>query len=258
MLKFCTSEHKKSFILVKAGFLFALILIVLSCEKLLFTNEGKAVVKTETYIYFSKLTFHDIFEIELKTDSVFSVRLTSNEKFIVNISIVYDSGEIVFHDHNFAKSMPDYPRAKLLISMPSLDDKIFSRAPIKLTNTDTLKLEKLTLVLLGKTGEFDLTMDVKRFSMNNGSDNFDNYIFKGKADYAYIWPRGSSHVDASGLVCRDCNVYNNSIGDCYVNVTHKLEARLNTIGNIIYSGNPEEIVVTEESGSGRLLSTGKK
>jgi hypothetical protein len=233
--------------------LFGFILLLTSCEKILFTNEGHAVEKTISYAYFSKLSFYDIFEIELKTDSLYSVRLISTEKFIDNISIREDSGELSFHDENFARWMPEYPRPKLLVSMPRLDDKIYSLSPIKLTTSDTLKLEKLSLVFLGKTGEFNLIIDVNRFQLVNGSDNFDYYTFTGKAKSAYIWPRGSSQVDASGLICKDCIVYNNSMGDCYVNVTHKLEARMNALGNVFYSGQPEEIVITEESGSGKLL-----
>ena len=228
-----------------------------SCEKILFTHEGNTTEKTETYEYFSQLTFYDIFDVELKTDTVFSIKLSSKEKFIENISISEDSGAIGFRDANFARWMPDYPRPRLIISFPRLDGNILTKSPIKLTSTDTLKLENLNLVILGKTGEFDLTMDVTNFKMVNGSDNFEFFLFKGRANSASLWPRGSSLVDASGLICSDCYVYNNSIGDCSVNVTHTLTVRLNTIGNVVYSGNPVEVVVDEESGSGRLIPSGK-
>ena len=229
-----------------------------SCEKILFSGEGQEVVKTESYEYFSKLTFYDIFDVELKTDSVYSVKLFTYEKYLHNISIQLDSAELVFSDFNFNRWLPDYPRPKVIIGFPQLDDQILTRSPIDLTSYDTLKLEKLDLIILGKTGNFDLTINIKRFKFVTGSDNFDFFHFRGRAGYAFIWPRGSTQVDASQLACDDCHVYNNSVGDCYVNVNHKIEARLNTAGNVIYSGNPEEIVIIEESGSGRLRPSGNK
>ncbi len=234
-------------------FLSFLFLTFYSCEKIIFPDEGEVFEKAENFEYFSKITIYDIFEVELKTDTVFSVRFLSPEKYIENIVIREDSGLLEFYDENFARWLPDYPRPKVIISFPRLDDQILFRSPVKLTNYDTLKLNKLKLILLGKTGEYDLLIDVDYFQMVTGSDNFGYYYFRGNAKSAKLWPRGSSQVNASGLNCRDCNIYNNSIGDCFVNVSHKLEARLNTAGNIIYSGNPEEIKILEQSGSGRLM-----
>jgi hypothetical protein len=227
-----------------------------SCEKILYLNEGQAVEKVQAYDYFSKISFYDIFDVELKTDSIFSVKLVSPKKFIENIIIREDSGELVFYDENFARWLPDYPRPKLIISFPRLDDELFAQSPVKLTNYDTLRIDKLNLVFLGRTGETDIIMDVNNFKMVNSSDDVGYYYFRGKANSANIWPRGGSQVDASGLVTNYCIVYNNSIGDCYVNVLHKIQARLNTAGNVIYSGHPQEIIITEQSGSGRLLPSG--
>lgn len=233
-----------------------LFLTLNSCEKLIYINEGKETEKVETYDYFSQLTFNDIFEVVLKTDKDFSVRLSSPEKFIENISIRENSGELVFSDKNFSRWLPDYPRPKVVISFPRLDKLILTRSSVKLSCSDTLKLRKLELILLGETGEYDLTMNVDSFIMTTSSDNIGYYVFKGIAGQTDIWLRGSSQVEASGLKSMYCKVYNNSVGDCYINVSNKIEVRLNSIGNVVYSGNPKEIIIIEQSSSGRLLSIG--
>jgi len=221
------------------------------------SGEGEDAERLENYEYFSKLSFYDIFDVVLKNDTVFSVRLESPEKFIDNISINLDSAELLFRDENFARWLPDYPRPKVTISLPRLDDQLLAKSPIKLTTSDTLRINSLNLVFLGKTGEFDLTMDVNSFYMVNGSDNYAFYYFRGFAKTAKFWPRGSSQIDASMLTTQDCFIYNNSIGDCFVNASHKIEARLNTAGNVYYSGDPSEIIISEESGSGKLIRDDK-
>ena len=59
----------------------------LSCERILLTDERERTEKLEIYESFSNLSFYDIFEIELKTDSVFSVK-KANLKLKVNQSII--------------------------------------------------------------------------------------------------------------------------------------------------------------------------
>jgi hypothetical protein len=126
-------------------------------------------------------------------------------------------------------------------------------APVNMYSMDTVKINKLAIVHIGKTGEIDLLIDTEQFQFALGSDNSGIYTIRGKAGYAKIWPRGSGIVDASELVTDSSYVYNNSIGDCKINVKVKLEVRMNTLGNIIYYGTPGQIVILEESGSGRLL-----
>lgn len=231
----------------------AILFLFASCEKLIFSDNEPIQKSFNSYNYFSQISIYDIFEIELKTDSIFSVELETSQKYIENISIILDSAELVIEDNNNFKGLADYPRPKLIITFPKLDNQLLLKAPVKLSSIDTLQLAKLKLILLGKTGEFDLTMDVDNFQMVTGSDNFGYYIFRGKANSTRFWPRGSSQVDASELYSQNCYVYNNSIGDCYVNVSQKLEAKLNTIGDVIYCGSPKEIVIIEESGSGRVI-----
>mgnify|MGYP005865790233 CR=1 FL=1 len=97
-------------------------------------------------------------------------------------------------------------------------------------------------------------METESFQFVTGSDNSGMYTFQGSAESGRIWSRGSSQVDAADLRMQRCNVYNNSIGDCSVYVTGRLEARLNTMGDVVYYGDPDEVVLYEESGEGRLIN----
>jgi Putative auto-transporter adhesin, head GIN domain len=234
--------------------LLLLLFLQSSCEKILFSDTGKLSSATYQYDEFTRISVYDIFDIEIDNDSVFSVKLTTPENLLPNISFNLDStGNLSIYDNNQHKWLPEYPRPKLKIVFPSLDDYMLIKAPVKITSTDTIRLNKLRFVFLGKTGEFNIKMNTPYFQMETGSDNFAKYVFGGVAHYANIWARGSSIVDASHLQSDSCYVYNNSIGDCRVTASKKLTVRLNTLGNIYYTGNPDEIVIQEERGEGRLI-----
>lgn len=235
------------------GFLIVMMGLCAGCEKLILAGEGELLTITEEYETFSKLSFYDIYDVKLRSDSVFSVTLQVYEKYRDRIEMRLDSGNISFYDRNPERWLPEYPWPVVVISFPRLDDQLFIDSPVWISTPDTLRVPSLKVLSLGKTGEFKMTLETDFFSFVTGSDNAGYYIFSGKADDVRLWPRGSSQVNAAGLVTHNCNVYNNSIGDCSVNVTGRLEARLNTAGNIIYYGDPAEIVLTEESGEGRLM-----
>lgn len=230
-----------------------ILLVLTSCEKIIFSDQGDKIQQKTSFAEISQITVNDIFEIELKSDSFYSIEIETFERFIDDISSSLDSGNLTIFDDNQLKWLADYPRPKVIITFPALAKNIVLNAPVNMYSLDTVKIQKLAIVHIGKTGEIELLIDTEQFQFALGSDNSGIYSIRGKAGYAKIWPRGSGVVDASELLTDSSYVYNNSIGDCKINVKEKLEVRMNTLGNIIYYGSPEQIVILEESGSGRLL-----
>ncbi|MCF8227012.1 MAG: DUF2807 domain-containing protein [Bacteroidales bacterium] len=230
-----------------------LILILPSCEKVLFMDQGEVVVREEQFDRFTHVSFYNIFDVELQSGDEYSYRLEAHEKYMEHLFATLDSGNLVFRDSNIVKIMADYPRPRVVIRFPELEGTMLLESPVRLTSADTLSIPAFRLQSLGKAGEIDLVLNVDRFNVTTGSDNTGYYVFRGMARSARYWARGSSIMDASGLNVEDAYVFNNSIGDCQVLVSRRLEARLNSAGNVYYTGEPVEVVVTEESGTGRLI-----
>lgn len=223
------------------------------CELFIFNDPGQVRSTRYTFESFSNILIQDIFDVELCTDSTFELELETNEKYFENIVIEEDSGKLIISDFNSFKWIPEYPRPKLRICFPELKGTLLLNSPVNLSSSDSLKLPKLSIQSLGKTAECDLIICTDLFSLTTGSDNIARYFIRGRTRKLRLWPRGSSSYDASGLMADDCYIYNNSIGDCTVNVSGKLDAKLNTSGNVYYYGHPKEINLIEESGEGRLI-----
>lgn len=248
------NKNKRDKYLLYQLILFFILIISVGCEKVILAGKGEIVTQKETFNSLSKISFHDIFEVELITDSIFIVEMIAHEKYLEKISFSLDSGNIQFYDKNPEKWMPEYPYPLLRISLPQLTDQLFLAAPVRISTPDTLQLPYLNILSLGKTGEIDISMDTEYFKFTTGSDNSGFYRFSGTARAAQLWLRGSSIIHAAALISEQCNVNNNSIGNCTVNVANYLEVRLSSSGNIFYHGNPGEIVVKEESDNGKLIS----
>ena len=230
-----------------------LLLLPYSCEKLVLSGEGALITVTEQYDAFTNLEVYDIFDIRLRSDSIFSISLKVHEKYLDRIALEFDSGKVALYDRNPEKWLATYPWPVVEITFPRLEGQLTLHSPAWISTPDTLSIPRLNLLSLGKTGDFNIVMDTDLFQYATGSDNSGFYTFSGRAESAHFWPRGSSQIDASMLITKRCNVYNNSIGNCSVYVEERLEARLNTLGNVIYYGDPAEVVLVEESGEGKLI-----
>ncbi len=232
-------------------------LIVFSaCEKILLNNPGKKITINKSITPFSGITISDIFNVELKSDSAYSLSLSGHSDYLDNIYLVNNSGMLIISDQNKYKWLADYPRTKITIGFP----KIYAmnlKAPVHLVSLDTLRLERFLLISWEKTSEIYLTLDSEYFEFWTTSFDFGYYEFKGKTKSFVLWQKGAGVVDARELESKFCQVHNYSVGNSYVNATNKLEVYLNSFGNIYYSGNPKEIVIVEQKNKGGLIRLSK-
>ena len=65
--------------------------------------------------------------------------------------------------------------------------------------------------------------------------------------------RNGSWIDATNLKAEDVRIRNNSVMDSKIYVSNELKAFLNTHGNIYYQGDPEKIIIEEQSSKGKLI-----
>ena len=225
--------------------------INMSCEKTIFfsTDQDHTLyIETEE---FDTIVINDIFNIELKSDTIFSIRLEGGEKLIKNISARTDNNSMHLKDNNSFKWLPDYPGVRITISFPALA-KMVLRSPSTITSSDTLYLDNFSIYSLGHTAIMDLTINAHRIRFTTDGNNFGHYTFRGYSRHAELWHRGSSKLFAAELETEFMKITNNSIADGYVYANRQLIAVINHYGSVYYRGNPDEIIIEEMSSRGYL------
>lgn len=76
---------------------------------------------------------------------------------------------------------------------------------------------------------------------------------KGKSDISYVYTAGYGPVDCIHLQTDNTYITNNGSNNCFINVSNELVAKIGSVGNIYYKGNPKTID-KRISGSGSLIS----
>ena len=224
------------------------------CEKSPFFKSGPEITHKVIFPPFGEIYAGNIFEIELRNDTLFSLEMTGTENMLEKIGYSVIDGRLELTDKNSLKWLPDYPRVKLTISFPGISEITLSLAePSYVFSKDTLVVSSLSLLPEGLLAEIDLTVDASYLFLRTRYDDFGHYIFRGKSENAEFRFFGSAKVDASKLVAKNASVRNVSIGDCYVNVTDLLRVWLIHYGNVYYSGRPEEVIIESMGSKGRLI-----
>lgn len=222
------------------------------CEKSIFFSSEQKVSKKIFLDPFGEMEVNDIFAIELRNDSVFSVELTGGKNLVDNISFSISENRLELKDNNSLKWLPDYPGVRLTVSLPDIN-VITLNAPARIFSADTLNVSSLSVISLRLLTETDLTVKASHIHLRTQTTDFGHYTFKGKSESSDLVIFGSAQLHAVELETSDARVRNYSTGDCYVHASNLLRVRLEHYGNIYYRGSPGEIIIERMNSRGRLI-----
>ncbi len=139
----------------------------------------------------------------------------------------------------------------------SLD--IYVTAP-EIKNIEMSGVGSITTETPLTTDNFSFTMSglSEINSLNIQADSITTYhlgtgeiIYSGTTRTHTILTSGSGEINASDLASNITTVTSNSTEDVYLNVSEKLTATINNVGNIYYTGSPE--INKNGSGTGKII-----
>jgi hypothetical protein len=222
------------------------------CEKNLFFRTEPELTEKTILDSFTEVSINDIFQVELRNDSVYSIQLTGKKSILERISFQVNGNILELHDRNSRQWMPGYPVVKLIISFPDIS-VISLNAPGELFSSDTLKVNSLLLLSRGQLTEMDLTLKSSHLFLVTGTDDFSYYTLRGFSENTDLRVYGSAQLRAGGLKAENVSIRNISIGDCYIYAEKQLRVWLEHYGNVFYSGSPDEIIIETMTSRGRLI-----
>jgi hypothetical protein len=98
------------------------------------------------------------------------------------------------------------------------------------------------------TAIIDVDVDICVAGMHSGAGNV---VFTGRAGLAFLYSASMAPIDASGLDAERVLVNNSGVTDIRCRASEHLDAQINNIGSIYYSGQP--MVSSSIHGDGRLV-----
>jgi len=224
------------------------ILMAIIC--LLFINETSAqkskIFKVDK---FSGVALRTSGHVYIKYGKENKVEVESSEDVLERLDIYVEKGTLVIQFKNSSRNwnMRGDDPLTINLTMSELNKlNISSSGFIRTENK--FKTDNLDLKISG-SGKMEIAADASEITANiSGSGNI---RLKGSCDSFNPKISGSGKIDAEEMESKSTTITISGSGNCTVNVSQSLEARVSGSGNIYYTGNPNN-VNSNISGSGRI------
>jgi len=184
-------------------------------------------------------------------DSLNYILISAPEEMQPDLSPIMEEDDIILENRSRNKIFNRYNQ-RVEAELHFSDFRyLFYQGAGDITSNDTIRMERFQIASNGATGTIDLWVDIKGISMGLSTGTLD-VILRGKADAVSVWSTSYTKLDLLELDAKKVNIRNNSPSDNYVKALESLNAKVQSIGNIFYSGEPSTINL-EETGSGKLI-----
>jgi hypothetical protein len=216
-----------------------------------FTNSGPVIFQERDVSDFDSIDVRDYVNLILTQDSVNRVTVEAGKNIIGGITTEVVNRELRIDNRNSCNWLRDYNKPiNVHISVRNLW-KIYYLSSGNITATDTLRSDSLKIEIWGGCGTIDLPLHIVTgyFIMQLGT--VDMHLH-GRCPILTVYSADYGLIDARDLGSSYLYVRNKSSNDTYVNSDYFMSARIESIGNIYYTGNPDS-VVTSIQGGGQVI-----
>ncbi len=228
-----------------------LILLVVSCDPFFNCLDGNGVWKVEERFVseFYGVENQTSFDVEIVSDSTYAVQVWADDNLLDEIDTRVRNGNLIIETDN-DRCLSSEHKIMVEVRMPEIDH-------VELTGSGNIDVydfdcNRLTVRNSG-SGDIDMTNVVSISEVEVTLTGSGNINLWGKARSGEFVLSGSGDLFAEDFRMDRCTAVNSGSGDMYCFASEYLNANLSGSGDIIYSGNPTELIQTD-NGSGSIRS----
>jgi Putative auto-transporter adhesin, head GIN domain len=210
--------------------------------------KGNGVIKTDTR---DAGTFHSVeaggsFDIYLKQDSVYSVKLEGDDNLLPYIKLENRNGLLKIYKQSNVRLRPT--RAiKIFISAPTFKE-VKSSGASDIYSQNTLTSKDQISIRISGAGDMNLTLDAP--VVKAGLSGAGTIILKGRTRDFEVSGSGSSNINSYELLAENTSVQISGAGDAKVFASVKLVVSVSGAADVRYKGNAT--VEKQISGAGSV------
>ncbi len=231
-----------------------MVFLLFSCNKPFkdcFKEAGDIDSATYSFSEFNIVNVDDIFEVYLKQDTFFSIKIKTNKTLLSNVKVNETDTAINISDENMCYFARNYDlKINIYITAPDLKEINFYSSSTLYT-LDTVNYERFMFRAYGKLAFADIQV--------NCSDHFFLSLWNvsgkirvaGNATFFQVLDHGNSYIHAFELYSKFVSVEQRSTADIELTAIKSLKADVFDVGSIYFQGNPK--LDTNIYGNGKII-----
>ncbi|MFH0865167.1 MAG: DUF2807 domain-containing protein [Bacteroidota bacterium] len=236
--------------------IFLLIIIIASCSKEkqcdCLKSTGDIITEERPVAPFTEIKIEDKINLFLKQDSFYSVRVEAGENLLSDIITEVNDSVLEIRNDNSCNWVRSYkPAINVYVTFIDIWHFMYEKGAGTVIAEDTIFTEYFQLDDFNGTGSinFLLHTDFSWFNLHTGPADL---TVKGVSDVCYLYSAGNGPADLRYFKTKGTYMTNKSTADCYVWTTDEIDAWIDYVGNVYYTGSPGKITY-KYTGSGRLI-----
>ncbi|KAB2870890.1 MAG: hypothetical protein F9K37_04740 [Bacteroidales bacterium] len=193
---------------------------------------------------------NNTFDITLVQDNSSFVDITCGENFQPKVVIsIKEKTLMLNHGVNY-QWINGYEKIKLEIHIPNISS-IDVYKPSKIQTLGTFNSTQFRLIDWGNFIDCNLDVSTDFLRVDSSGDSFGSYSIKGSAIKSVFYCRGSAKFSCTEFQTDTCQISQESILDLSISVKNFLDVRIESTGNVFYTGNPT--INLTRNGKGELI-----
>lgn len=216
------------------------LLLILSCSK----DEETLHLYHHTEA-FHTLQLNDAFEVEIIEQADYGIEIIGSESFVEKtVFSVQDCTLSIRNDKKYKWTDPGGNTIKIVVKGMGLK-AVHANESCQIKSLNPITTREFGIILKSKTNTADILVDNQIFYYWNNFPCGGKLTIRGKTNELKLWNYAIMSVDASALQAKIGYIENASKGDCTVNLSERLDYKIEGEGNIIVYGN----AIAENQGS---------
>ncbi|MFT3903362.1 MAG: head GIN domain-containing protein [Niabella sp.] len=210
--------------------------------------KGNGHINTKTYDLqnFNAIDAGGNVHVYLKQDSVYSVKLQTDENLFKYITIKKDDGNTVDIQTRNGYNLSPTDKIKVFISMPEVRDIDLSGATKIETEGKFVQNSKVSFDISGAShGE----VEIKSPEVHFGASGASSFIISGETRDAFFEASGASTIKAFDLLAENSRVGVSGASNANVYASIELNAEASGASNVRYKGNPKTSISSSGASS---------
>jgi len=203
-------------------------------------GSGHQISETRNVREFSKISISGGYNVTLKQDSSFSIKINADDNLLKYIKTEVDGNRLRIYSK---KSFCNAGELTISIGVKNLEE-VKASGGIEVASDGKINTRDIAFKLSGAT---KITMDLNADHVTTSGSGSTELNLKGQASSHDIDLSGSGTVNALDFVVGDCDIQTSGVGESNVNVLHSLSVHSSGASSVKYKGNPT--VTNDKSGA---------
>lgn len=232
-----------------------LLFLTTSCEKSsvgdCFKSNGAITIIERSISGFHTIVLKDNIDLILKSSNENSLSIEAGENLLNGIKTSVEDSVLTIENNNWCNWVRSYD-SPIIAYLDFVNlDTIEYRSIGNVSSNDTIRLRNLVINVREGAGVIDFIVNTEMIYCNLHYGTADIKM-RGLSNFCSVYSASFGLIDNRGLLSNQVYLNNKSSNDLYVFAKDILEVTIENIGNVYYTGNPYQILLSQ-SGTGELI-----